>query len=116
MIVSAAWSLTVGGVSGRVESLACCLGTASIDDETGAKIGVDTVDASVATNTKVGTWLTPTTEALGGKMLESSELLNNNNQRNVQLLTLFCYQSLNPCQSTMERARASSEEEKITSL
>ena len=40
--MSAAWSLTVGGVSGE-------LGTAGTNDETGAKIGLgsDTVDASV---------------------------------------------------------------------
>ena len=67
----------MGGVSGpEVEPI---LGRASIDDETGAEIGDDTVDASLVPNTVVGTCLTPTTEAmLGGKMLESMELLNNN--------------------------------------
>ena len=51
-----------------------CLGTASINDETGARVGGDTVDASVVANTVM-----PTTEAmLSDKMLESLELLNNN--------------------------------------
>ena len=53
-----------------------CLGTASINDETGAKIGDDTVDACVVANIVVEA---PTTGGtLGGKMLESMELLNNN--------------------------------------
>lgn len=65
-IVSVAWSLTAGGVSGQVES--CCLGTTSFDDETGAEIGDDTVDASIM----------PTMRVLGAKMLQSLELLNNN--------------------------------------
>ena len=52
-ILSAAWSPTVGGVSGPgVEP--SCPGTASTDDETGAEIGGDTVDASVVVNTVVG--------------------------------------------------------------
>ena len=72
--MSAAWSLTVRGESGLgVEP--SCLGRASIDDETGAGIGGDTVDASAVANTVVCTWLTPTTGAmLGGKMLENMEL------------------------------------------
>ena len=62
----------MGGVSGpEVEP---SLGRASIDDETGAEIGDDTVDASVVANTVVGMCLTPTTGAmLGGKMLKSTE-------------------------------------------
>ena len=80
MIVSAVWSLTVDGVSGPgVEP--SCLGTASIDDETGAEIESVEVDASVVANTVVGAGLTPTTRATGtlrGKMLESMELLNIN--------------------------------------
>jgi hypothetical protein len=52
------------------------LGTASINDETGAKIEDDTVDASVVANIVVGA---PTTGGkLGDKMLESMELLDNN--------------------------------------
>ena len=73
-ITSAAWSLTIGGVSGRVESY--CLGKASIDDETDAEIGCDTLDASVVAKTMLGTSLTPTT-GVGGKMLEGLELLYN---------------------------------------
>ena len=72
------------------------MGTASINDETGAEIGDDTVDASVVANVVVGA---PTTG--GGKMLESMALLDNNQSVNVQLLTLYCYQSLNPYRSTM---------------
>jgi hypothetical protein len=68
-IVSVAWSQTAGGVSGQVES--CCLGTTSFDDETGAEIGGDTVDTSIMR-------LMPTTRVLGAKMLQSLELLNNN--------------------------------------
>jgi hypothetical protein len=49
------------------------LGTASINDETGAEIGDDTVDASVVANVVVGA---PTTG--GGKMLEGTALLDNN--------------------------------------
>jgi hypothetical protein len=68
--MSAAWPLIVGVFSGPgVEP--SCLGTASIDDESGAEIG-GTVDASVVANTVVGAWLMPTT--LDGKMLESTEL------------------------------------------
>ena len=69
-IVSAAWSPTMGGVSGPgVEP--SWLGTASIDDEMGAKIGGDTMDASVVANSVVGSWLTPTMRAmLDGKTLE----------------------------------------------
>ena len=74
--MSAAWLLTLGGTSGPGGELSC-LGTASINDETGAEIGSDT---SVVANTVVGA---PTNGAtLGGKMLESMELLNDN-QRNV---------------------------------
>jgi hypothetical protein len=52
------------------------LGTASINDETGAEIGDDTVDASAVANIVVGA---PTTEGtLGCKMLESMEMLDNN--------------------------------------
>ena len=48
--MSATWSPTVSGVSGPgIET-----GTASIDDDTGAEIGGDTVDASVVANTVVG--------------------------------------------------------------
>ena len=96
--MSAAWLLTVGGVSGPgVEP--SCLGTLGINDETAAAFGDDTVDASVLGNTLVGS---PTTGAtLGGKMLESMELLNNNQLMKFQLLTLYCYQSLNPYRSTM---------------
>ena len=80
--MSAAWLLTLGGASGEsgpgVEP--SCLGTASTDDETGAEIGGETETASVVANTVVGA---PTTGAtLGGKMLESIEL-SNDNQRNV---------------------------------
>jgi hypothetical protein len=65
----------VGGVSGPgVEP--SCLRKVSINDETGAEIGDDTVDASIVAKTVVGA---PTTGAtLGGKMLESMEKLNNN--------------------------------------
>ena len=68
-MVSATWSLTVGGLSGpRVEP--SCLRTVGINDETGAEIGADTVDASLVANSVVGVRLTPTTEAiLGGKLL-----------------------------------------------
>ena len=68
----------MGGVSGRVESW--CLGTASIDDEAVDKIGGDIVDAceSIEVNTMVGAWPTPTSGALGGKILESLESLNDN--------------------------------------
>ena len=52
--MSAAWSLTAGGVSGP-EVEPSCLGRASIDEGTGAKIGVDTADASAVANTMVGT-------------------------------------------------------------
>ena len=69
-IVSAAWSLTVGGVSSGVGPT--FWGAAGTNDETGAIIGDDTEDASVL----VGARLTPTTGAkLFGKMLESTELL-----------------------------------------
>lgn len=44
------------------------MGTICIDDETGAEIRGDTVDAFV----------TPTAGVLSGKMLESLEMLNNN--------------------------------------
>ena len=66
----------MGGVSGpEVEP---SLGRASNEDETGAEIGDDTVDASVVANTVVGVCLTPTTGAmLGGKMLKSTESFNN---------------------------------------
>lgn len=47
-IVSAAWSLTVGGASSRVGPN--CPGTAGIADETGAIIGVG-VDTSVVVGT-----------------------------------------------------------------
>ena len=65
----------MGGFSGPEVELSC-LGTACINDETGAEIGEDTVDASVAANTAVGALTTGGT--LGGKTLESMELLNNN--------------------------------------
>ena len=72
-IVSTAWLLTVGGVSGPgVEP--SCLRRASINDETGAEFGDDTVDASA--KTVVGAITTGAT--LGGKMLESMQSLNNN--------------------------------------
>ena len=68
MIVSTAWSLTVGRASGPgVEP--SCLGA---NDETGVKIGDDTADASVL----VGARTTPA--MLVGKMLESKELIFNN--------------------------------------
>ena len=71
-IASATWSLTVGGVSGPgVEP-----SRLAINDDMGAEIGDDTVDASVVAN-MVGAW--PTTGTmLGDKMLESKELLNGN--------------------------------------
>ena len=70
-IVSTAWLLTVGGVSGPgVEP--SCLRRASINDET--EFGDDTVDASA--KTVVGAITTGAT--LGGKMLESMQSLNNN--------------------------------------
>ena len=50
--MSAAWSLTVGGVSGPegpVEEPSC-LDAPSIDDETGTEVG-DTVDSSAVSNT-----------------------------------------------------------------
>ena len=51
--MSAAWSLTVGRVSGPgVEP--SCSGTARINDETGPEIGGDTVDASVVAITVMG--------------------------------------------------------------
>ena len=83
--MSAAWLLTVGRVSGSGAEPSC-LGTVSVNDGTGAEIGGDTVEASVAANT-VGVRLTPTTGAMLGKMLESMALLNNN-QSSVWLLTL----------------------------
>ena len=53
-----------------------CLGTASVNDETGAEIGDVTEDASVVPKIVVEA---PTTgDTLYGKMLESEELLNNN--------------------------------------
>jgi hypothetical protein len=53
MVVSAAQSLTMGGVSGPgVEP--SCLGKAGVDDETSAEIGVDTADASLVASTEVG--------------------------------------------------------------
>ena len=59
----------MGGVSGP--EIEPSLGRASIDDETGAEIGDDMVDASVVANTVVGA-CTPTTGAmLSGKMLET---------------------------------------------
>lgn len=65
-IVSAAWLLTVGGVSGPGVKPSR-LGTVSINDEMGAEIRDDIV---------VGA---PTTGAtLSGKMLECKELSNNN--------------------------------------
>ena len=93
-------SLTVHGISGPgIEP--SCLGTACIHDGTGVEIGGFNVDAFVVAITVVGARLSPTTGAmLSGKMLESMELLNNN-QRNVHLLTLHGYQSLNPRLSTM---------------
>jgi hypothetical protein len=51
------------------------VGTASINDERGAGIGDDNVDPSVAANIVLGA---PTTGGtLGGKMLESMELNDN---------------------------------------
>ena len=77
-IVSAAWLLTVGGVSGPAVQPSC-LRKACINDEAGAKIGDDTVvDASIVpvAKTVVGE---PTTGAtLGRKILENIESLNNN--------------------------------------
>ena len=71
MIVSTAWSLTVGRASGPgVEP--SCLGA---NDETGAKVGDDNADASILVDART----TPTTGAmLVGKMLESKELIFNN--------------------------------------
>ena len=69
----------MNGVSGPgVEP--SCLGTASIRDETGAGIGIgdDTVDASVVANIVPVVEAPATGGTLGGKMLESMELLNNN--------------------------------------
>ena len=64
MIVNAAWSLTVGGVSGP--------GVAhTINDETGAEIGDDIEDASIL----MGARLMPGA-MLAGIMLESAELLS----------------------------------------
>jgi hypothetical protein len=52
MIVSAARSLTMGGISGPSPGVEpSCLG---IDDETGAKIRGDTADASVVASTEMG--------------------------------------------------------------
>ena len=53
MIVSAAWSLTVGGVCGAGLEPSC-LDAAGIDDGVGTEIGGDAVDASVVANTVVG--------------------------------------------------------------
>ena len=105
----------MGGAPGVEPS---CLGAASINDVMGAEIGgdtsCDTVDASLVANTAVVVWLTPSMGAmLGGEVLESMELLNNN-QWNVQLLTLYRYQSLIPCRSMV--VWATNEEEKIASL
>jgi hypothetical protein len=67
----------VGGVSSP--GVGPSRGTAGINDETAAEIGDDTADDSVVADTVVGVLLTPTTGAiLGGKMLESMELINNN--------------------------------------
>ena len=65
----------MGGVSSpRVEP--SCLDTASINDEMGAEIGDDTVDASVVAKIVVEA---PTTGGkLDSKMLGSTEMLNNN--------------------------------------
>ena len=53
LIVSATWSLTVGGVCGaRLEP--SCLDAAGINDGVGTEIGRDAVDASVVANTLVG--------------------------------------------------------------
>ena len=53
-----------------------CLGTARVNDEMGAEIADDTVDASTVADIVAGA---PTTEStIGGKMLESMELLKNN--------------------------------------
>jgi hypothetical protein len=63
--MSAAWSLTVGGVSGPgVEP--SCSGTAHVNDEMGTEIGGDAVDASVVANTVVDARLTPITGAMLG--------------------------------------------------
>ena len=66
-IVTTACLLTVGGVSGPgVEP--SCLRKASINDETGAELGDDAVDASIVAKTVVGA---PTTGAtLDRKKLE----------------------------------------------
>lgn len=94
--MSAAWSLTVGGVSGPGVEPSCLYAVS----KTGAEIGGNTVDASVVVVNNVAgasARLMPATGAmLGGEMLEGMELLNSN-QRTVLLLTLYCYQSLNPC-------------------
>ena len=65
----------MGGVPGsRVEP--SCLGPATINDETGAGIGDDAVDATVVGNIVVEA---PTTgDTLGGKILKSIKMLNNN--------------------------------------
>lgn len=79
-------------------------GTASIDDETGAEIGGDTVDASVHSGCVIDA--NHRARDVSGKILESMELLHvNNNQWNDQFLTLYCYQVW---------ARAKNEEEKMT--
>ena len=107
--MSAVWSLTVGGVSGPGVEPSC------LGNESGAEVGGDNADASGVANT-VGARSTPTTVAmLADKMLESMKLLNND-QWNIQLLTLHCYQSLNLCRLTIVQALATNEEEKITSI
>ena len=51
--MTAVWSLTVRGISGPgIEP--SCLGTANFDDETGAEIGGDTVNAFAVAITVVG--------------------------------------------------------------
>ena len=78
-IVSAAWSLTVGEVSGPGLEPSC-LGAAGLAARISDGVGtvIDAVDASVAANNVVGSSLTPAMGAmLSGKILESMKLLNN---------------------------------------
>ena len=70
--MTAAWLLTVGGVS--IEQH--CSRKVSINDETGAEIGDDNVDATIVAKTVVGVQTTGAT--LGRKTLESMESFNNN--------------------------------------
>jgi hypothetical protein len=109
-VVSATCSLTVGRLSGPgLLARLGCLGTGSIDAETGGNVGGDTVF--------VGARSTPTAGIiLSGKSLERIRKLSYNLCISFQLLALFllsyAYQILNPYRSTMVWAGVTNDEVK----